>query len=545
MGNNPSTNTINEATSVVNQIISTVVSTTNQSAVVTIRGNQVTKLNMTGSFDFKCPDGVNICLSNSSDISSQMMTNFKSQAVTQIKNALLNEITNENSQLMKIVKGFLSSLNAGSSQQNTTNVRNMISNYINNYINITTIQSSLQSITSIQQDEMNMYGNYLFEGSSCNLTLTNSFQAQQVMNAIASSIVNNFVSNSVTNDVVNRASQTIDVKSEGIESAMYAAAALAIACGLFYVLQGIGTRIAAKGAQGGAAPENKTFSRLLTILFIVVIIGIIGFWLYNQYSKKNWPFSPSSYYGCKLGTFTDPATGKQMIVNAGGCVAYSKNDNRGIYKSQQECENKTSDQNNGTCGQFWGCQFDNNKKLVNGCAQYPSAYYTINWPDNTKTQVNSSFVTQQDCNNTSCPQKWTCAVDSNGFNVEGQCRLITDAVEIANISQLYSTGNDTTICSNNTYPNSSNSNTIQVPLFDTSDECVNAKACATTWSCVNPGDTTGNSCSQSACPLTCTSTDTNCPMQLYSTKSACEQSCGSSSSLKMAGLTASSPCFSQ
>lgn len=547
MGNGSSTtNIINEATSVVNQIISTVVDTTNQSAVVTITGRQVNSFqlgNKGGTITFNCPDGINICLSNSTDISSQLVTNFKSQAITQIKNELLTSISNQNSQIMKIVNGFLSILDAGGKDMNETNVRNMISNYINNDINITTIQSAIQSVTSIQENKLVMGGNYVFQGSQCNFILTNKFQAQQVMNAVASSIVNNFISNTVTNQVVNRASQTMDVKNEGIDSALYGAAALAIACGLFYVLQGIGTRIASKGGQGGQGgggiTENKTFSKIITILFVVIIIGIIGFWLYNQYSKKNWPFTPNNYYGCKIGTYTDPATGQQSIINTGGCVPYSKNDNRGIYKSQQECENKLTDPSNGTCGQFWGCQYDANKKLTNDCTQYPSAYYTIEWPDKTKTQVNSTYVNQQDCKSGSCPSKWTCATDSDGFAVKGQCKLITDPFEIANINQIYDGSNN--ICSTNTYPNSSNSNILTPPLFDTEQECEQSNSCNTTWSCVNPGDKSGNACSKSACPLSCTTSDENCSLQLYTTKSACQQSC-SVSDLQMSGLR-SSPCF--
>ena len=544
MGNTTS-NTINEATNVVNSIISTVVNTTNQNAVSTITGRQVNSLQIKGKVNFDCGSGgVNICLSNTSDISSQLVTNFKNQAVTQIKTALLTEITNQNSQLTKIVKGFLSVLNGGSKDENTTNIKNMISNYINNDINITTIQSAVQQVSSVQQNSLILGGkgsDITFEGSQCNITLSNDFQAKIVMNAVASSIVDNFISNTVTNKVVNRASQTMDVKSEGIDTALYAAAALAIACGLFYVLQGIGTRIAAKGGGGGESQSSGSFNKILTILFIIVIIGIIGLWLYNQYSKKNWPFTPEKYYGCKIGTFTDPATGQQSIINTDGCFSYAKNDNRGIYKSQQECELKQTDPSNGTCGQFWGCQYDADKKIINNCVQYPSAYYTINWPDSTKTQVNSWYKNQQDCKSDSCPSKWTCAIDNNGFAIKGQCKLITDPFQIANINQIYSPDSNYNLCGGNTYPNSSNANILTTPLFDTEQACEQSNACNTTWSCINPGDKNGNACSQSACPLTCTTSDDNCPLQLYSTKSDCEQSC-SESSLQMIGLASRSKC---
>jgi hypothetical protein len=564
MGGGPTKNIINEATSVVNNIITSVVSTTDQSAVVTIRSTQINKLNMGGNFKFDCPNGINICLSNSSDISSQMVTNFQSQAVTQIKTALLTDITNQNSQLMKIVNGFLSFLDAGGSDTNETNVRNMVSNYINNSINISTIQSSVQAMTSLQENEVNMFGNYQFEGAQCNFVLTNDFQGRQVLLAVAKNIVNNFVSNNIVNKVTNRASQTMDVKNEGIDSALYGAAALAIACGVFYVLQGIGTRIAAKGAQSGGSGGSSggssgSFKKVLVILFVVVIIGIIGLWLYNQYSKKNWPFTPDYYYGCKIGTFTDPATGAKSIVNVDGCVQYTKNDNRGIYKSLQECQDKQTDPSNGTCGQFWGCQYDSNKKLTNTCEQYPSAYYTIDWTDNTKTQIDATYMKASDCE-TSCPSKWTCAMDSNGFAVEGQCRQVTDPFEIAQICLLYNPNSsqcanfvnpdainntDTefgSICSKNQDNNGSPLN-VKVPLFDTQEDCVNDpdRRCATTWTCSNPG-AKSNACTQSACPVPCDPSNPNCFLGTFADKQSCINSCNASS-VMLGGDFQSSPCF--
>lgn len=562
MGNGSTSNIIDEATNVVNSIITSVVSTTDQSAVVTIRSTQVNKLSMQGFFDFsKCTNGVNICLSNSSDISSQMVTNFQSQAVTEIKNKLLTDITNQNSQLMKIVNGFLSILDKGGKDKNETNVRNMISNYINNSINISTIQSSVQSITSLQENELNLFGNYVFGGKQCNFVLTNDFQGKQVLYAVAKSIVNNFVSNNIVNKVTNRASQTMDVKNEGVESALYGAAALAIACGLFYVLQGIGTRIAAKGGAsggGGGGGKGASFTKILTILFILVIIAIIGLWFYNQYSKKNWPFTADFYYGCKLGTFTDPATGVQSIVNVDGCAKYSKNDNRGIYKSLQECQDKRTDPSNGTCGQFWGCQYDANKKLTNTCEQYPSAYYTLNWPqDNTKIQVDATYTNAKDCGS-SCPSKWTCATDSNGFAEEGKCRQVTDPFEIAQICLAYnpSSGDcanfinpdtdtqDSGICGNNmdSSGNSSLNLRVKVPLFDTEQDCINdtSKRCATTWSCINPGSS--NPCSQSACPLTCPPSDPNCNLGTFADKQSCINNCNYNS-MMLGGEFESAPCF--
>lgn len=559
MGSTTSTNIIDEATSVVNNVITSVVSTTNQNAVVTIKGNQVNRLTMTGYFNFNCPDGISICLSNSSDISSQMVTNFQSQAVTQIKTALLNDIVNQNSQLMKVVSGFLSFLDAGQKTKNETNIRNMISNYINNSITLSTIQSSVQSVTSIQENDLIMQGFYNFYGKQCKFTLTNQMQSNVLMNAIAKSIVNNFVSNNIVNKVTNRASQTTDIKNEGVGSALYAAAALAIACGVFYVLQGIGTRIASKGAQaaqGGGSSSGGgggSFNKILTILLVVVIIGIIGLWLYNQYSKKNWPFSPDYYYGCKLGTFTDPATGAKSIVNVGGCSQYSKNDNRGIYKSLQECEDKQTDPSNGTCGQFWGCQYDANKKLTNTCEQYPSAYYTINWSDNTKTQVDATYTIANDCKN-SCPSKWTCALDGNGFAIEGKCRQVTDPFEIGQICTFYGGGGDQ--CADYIDPNNqetpyicgknTNVNKVLPPLFDTEEDCVNdnSKRCATTWSCSNPG-AKSNACSQSACPLPCDPNDvTNCPLGLFADQQSCVNSCNASN-MMLGDSLGNAPCFSQ
>ncbi len=556
MGNGPTTNIINEATSVVNNIITSVVSTTDQSAVTTIRSNQVNRLTMRGYFDISCSGGVNICLSNSTDISSQMVTNFKSQAVTQIKTQLLTDITNQNSQLMKIVNGFLSILDAKGKDTNETNVRNMISNYVNNSITLSTIQTAVQSITSLQENDLIMEGYYNITGDQCNFVLTNEMQANSLMNAVASSIVNNFVSNNIVNKVTNRASQTMDVKNEGVESALYGAAALAIACGVFYVLQGIGTRIAAKGGggkggEGGGGGGGGSFNKILTIVFVVVIIGIIGLWLYNQYSKKNWPFTPDSYYGCKVGTFIDPATGAKSVVNVDGCAQYSKKDNRGIYKSLQECLDKQTDPSNGTCGQFWGCKYNADKTLANTCEEYPSAYYTINWNDNTKTQVDATYTNAKDCNSFQCPSKWTCATDPNGFAVVGQCRQVTDPFEIAQICLAYNPNSSQCVNYINYMPqnqpdpvcgdNSGANINVKVPLFDTQQECENdTTRCATTWACTNPG-AKDNACSQSACPLPCDPNNPNCVIGLFADKSSCINSCNPSGMLEVS--SGGAPCF--
>lgn len=514
MGPAPSKNIIDESTTVVNDIISNIMLTTNQNAVQLIMSNQVNNVSFKGQTNFDCDGGVKINLINSTDISAQLVTNFTNQAVTQIKNALLNDITNKNSQIMKIVNGFLSGLGGGSKNENSTTIKNMISNYINNNIDVTTLQSSLQQVTGIQENNLSFVGNVIFKSQKdCDISFSNSYQANLTMKAIASNIVNAFITNSVTNDVTNRVDQTMDVKNEGIEGAIYAAAALAIACGLFYVLQGIGQRIGAK-AGGGATGGGS--SKFINILFIIVVIAIIGFFIYNQYTKKQWPFHPSVYWGCSQQVFTDPVTGQKSIMNGDGCKSYSKDDNRGIYSTKEICDTRTADPNNNTCGKYWGCKYDeNNKPVANSCVQYPTAFYTLNYKDNPR-QVNASFIDQNTCL-PSCVGKWTCQKDQGGFPIPGKCRQVYDQVEISNISASFDPNNFNLCSTNNTPP-------PKAPLYNTQEDCENDifNSCKFTWACTNPG-TGDNACSQNVCPVTCT--DSSCDVNFYKTKDDCNSQC--------------------
>ena len=400
--------------------------------------------------DINCKGGINI--GGNMKIASDMkvFTNFDTKTTNEIKAKIESLIDSENNQVMKIARQMFSSLFANYDDQMEMSIRNTINNYSNQYTNQSNLQKAALTVIASQDGKI-INRAKLTSDEVCNLGYNQDIYIKAVADRFATNLTEAFTSSDIANTIKQRSTQKLDKKETGLAEALLAAAVLAVAIGIMYLLMGIG-----KAKAGGSALPGmggKGGGGIPTMVWIILITIIL--YIIYAYSRKIFPFKPKTLWGAEFIPYNGDNT-KLMVGDK--CVEYdnnSENEGKAIYRTKSKCEEALKDPENNTFKKFFGCKYNTTEEKFEGCQQYPELWNEIT----DKVSVEAVYPTNAQCiDSRKCTTFWTCELDDEG----------------------YPTGVDKCIERKDVQ----NRGILEIP-YDSEQKCKDAAKCKTTYFCAS------------------------------------------------------------
>ncbi len=346
-----------------------------------------------------CAGGIEGACSTDQTIVSNLKvtTAIAQQSAVDLQRMFENDISNKNSQIMKIITELLS--DAGTYKR--SELSNEFVTRLKDIVREDITQENLVSILNMANLSQNLEINLKSEGK-CIFPAGCTYSQNIAMELVSDNIITNLIStvtkDSSINRIVNDNSQEYEYTSKGINDLAKTIASsigggLLVMAIVIVILANTGAKILPTAALTEVA-KQKPYLVVAVVLTIVVAVYSLIAWFF-----KLWPFNqPKELWQC------EKINGK----HTGKCVAKEyKSEGSSGYLSKEECEKSKS------CDQYWGCGFDAEGMYNGQCNEYDNP---ISGPARTKEQCETELRSGK-----SCVQKYECAQKDGLYEEPARC----------------------------------------------------------------------------------------------------------------------------
>ena len=325
----------------------------------------------------ECSDGIE--LFNENKLNLKYTNQITSTNITDVKKKLNDEIKNENSQTMKIVRELLGNYGSFNNDEMIAMIQSRVSQLIESHVTVQHDNQIMNSTISLNETGMKLEDGAVFKAKFCKFH--NNALIDVISDNIANDLIQVFIDDEIINRIINDSKQDIQKEEKGLNSIFN----IVFIIGAIVVVAGM---IFKEGLKGTLSAVRDY--RLWIVLGIISLIA---------YIFKFFPFKrkQKTFFGCGKDINNFPT---------GTCVEYN-NSRDGPFWTKELCE-KALDEGK-VCQNYWGCNKDEKGYNDRKCRQYI-------------TPLLGPYKTKETCEELvdagkACPQIWSCQTDKSGFNV--------------------------------------------------------------------------------------------------------------------------------